>query len=230
YLEASQPEAVGRRARYRAMKVPRVNHYDYHGFEQPLRSLLSAYSMEEAIRELLDTAEPLPGDQDLFDLENRLALLHLMATALPDDKPVYLWIRGFPEGQNATWTGRLAQLYFAWSTELGVEMARNTPVDPKFSVSSDYLVQLKGIHARPLALTEAGTHLFLPKHGGPVPVRVDVVGSWPATLLDPFAFGPIVRVYPEGQAIADVRTGLVNPPPYSPEVFRTFTLAALPRS
>jgi hypothetical protein len=52
----------------------------------------------------------------------------------------------------------------------------------------------------------------------------------PAALADSFAFGPIVRVYPEAQAIADVRTGLVCPPPYSPDVFRTFTLAALPRS
>jgi hypothetical protein len=60
-------------------------------------------------------------------------------------------------------------------------------------------------------------------------VRVDVLAAWPARPADPFAFGPILRVYPHEQAIADVRTGLVCPPKFDPAVFRTFTLAALPR-
>jgi hypothetical protein len=72
--------------------------------------------------------------------------------------------------------------------------------------------------------------LVLPKHGGPVPVRVDVVDRWPITLADPFAFGPIVRIYPAGQPILDVRTGLIAPQPYAPELLRTMTLAALPRA
>ena len=78
-----------------------------------------------------------------------------------------------------------------------------------------------------MALTEAGTHLVLPRHGGPVPLRVDVLDAWPPTIADPFAFGPILRVYPEGQPMCDVRTGLVAP--FVPEAFRNFTLAALPR-
>ena len=96
-----------------------------------------------------------------------------------------------------------------------------------------YAVQLKGFHARALALTEVGTHLFLPKHGGPVPVRVDVLDAWPGDAADPFAFGPILRVYAEGQPVADVRTGLVSSLPTRgdfAESFRTFTLAALPRA
>jgi hypothetical protein len=98
---------------------------------------------------------------------------------------------------------------------------------------SDRLLQVKGVHARPLAVTEAGTHLFLPKHGGPIPVRVDVVDALPPRLADPFAFGPILRVYPEGQPVMDVRTGLVSPLPGRSDfadTFRTFTLAALPRT
>jgi ATP-dependent Clp protease ATP-binding subunit ClpA len=228
YLEARQPEAVGRRPRYRAIKAHHFGRPDYPG-EQPFRSLMSALNMEEAIRELLDTAEPVPGDQDLFDLDNRLALLHLMATAPPDDRSVYLWVRGFPEGSSDKPAEDVADVYvFGWKDGLGVEIA-SQGFDQASPLRSDYLVEVKGIHARQLALTEVGTHLVLPKHGGPVPVRVDVVDAWPPTLPDPFAFGPIVRVYPEAQAICDVRTGLICPPPYSPEVFRMFTLAALPR-
>src|SRR5262249_6601109 len=77
-LEGRQPDAIGRKARYRAIKVKALgwDHWD----SQPLGSMLSATSMEEALRELFDAAEPLPGDADLFDMENQLALLHLMAT------------------------------------------------------------------------------------------------------------------------------------------------------
>ncbi len=56
--------------------------------------------------------------------------------------------------------------------------------------------------------TEAGTHLFLPKHGGPLPLRVDVLDTWPAVIADPFAFGPILRVYAEGQPVADSAHGV----------------------
>jgi ATP-dependent Clp protease ATP-binding subunit ClpA len=228
YLEASQPEAVGRRPRYRYIPLPKDHSLPGRSAVQ---LILSAYSMEESVRELLEAAEPVPGDQELFDLENRLALLHLMATAQHDDRPVYLWIRGFPDGQKSPQAERLWQHYVsAWPVGLGVDVEPH-PDDHQNELDAPaQAIRVKGIHARPLALTEVGTHLFLPKHGGPVPVRVDVIDAWPATLPDPFAFGPIMRVYPEGQAICDVRTGLVCPPPYFPEVFRTFTLAALPRS
>ncbi|MDB5307398.1 MAG: ATP-dependent Clp protease ATP-binding subunit [Gemmataceae bacterium] len=223
YLEARQPEAVGRRVRYRAVKPATNSNRDHGNGEQPFRSIVSAMSMEEAIRELLDTSEPLPGNQDLFDLENRLALLNLMATAPADEKPVFLWVRGFPGGSPCVGSSHLRDYYLkAWAEGLGIELNRA----PK---ENAFLIGVHGIHARLLALTEVGTHLFVPKHGGPVPVRVDVVDSLPATLADPFAFGPIVRVYPEGQAICDVRTGLICPPPFNPEVFRAFTLAVLPR-
>jgi hypothetical protein len=111
--------------------------------------------------------------------------------------------------------------------DMGVDLSEPLEREPEMAQA---VVQVKGIHDRELARTEAGTHLFLPKHGGPVPVRVDVLDRWPAVLPDPFAFGPIVRVYPEEQAIADVRTVLVCPPPYDANLFRAFALAALPRS
>ncbi|HEV3436347.1 MAG TPA: AAA family ATPase [Gemmata sp.] len=226
-LEGRQPDAIGRKARYRAMKV-RTLQYD-HLNTQPFRSLSSATSMEEALQELFDTAEPIPDDADLFEVENKLALLRLMATAPPHSGPVYLWIRGFPEGIDCPFAWTLADYYAeGWKSELGVEMTKT-----KSQFEWDYRIEVKGVHARSLALSEAGTHLFLPKHGGPVPVRVDVCDSWPPQLADPFAFGPILRIYPEEQPVADVRTGLVSPLPGRPEfadAFRTFTLAALPRA
>jgi ATP-dependent Clp protease ATP-binding subunit ClpA len=226
-LQGRQPDAVGRKPRYRAMKVantPRYDHYD----SQPLRSIASAENMENAIRELMEEAEPLPDDADLFDVENKLALLQLMATAPPDDKPVYLWIRGFPEAQPSQQAEDLWTHYVnSWGTGLGVE------VENKLLDVTHAVLDVKGVHARPLALTEVGTHLFLPKHGGPVPIRVNVVDSWPPTFADLHAFGPIIRIYPEGQPVADLRTGLVSPLPGRAdfaETFRTFTLAALPRA
>jgi ATP-dependent Clp protease ATP-binding subunit ClpA len=222
-LESIQPESVGRKVRFRAIKLrqsPRFNHYD----EQPFRSLASATNMEEGIRELFGGAEPLPDDADLFELENRLALVNLMATAPPYDKPVYLWIRGFPDGVDCPFAKTLADYYMdAWKTELGVDLVLSRQ-------RSDFRIEVKGVHAHPLAASEAGTHLFLPRHGGPIPVRVTVVDAWPPQVADPFAFEPIVRIYPEGQPVADVRTGLLSPLPGRTdfaEAFRTFTLAAL---
>ena len=227
YLEAAQPEATGRRARYRAIKKLDP----VYGWEQPLRSLASAENMEAALRELFDTSEPLPDDQDLFDVENRLALLNLMATAPVDTKPVYLCVRGFPDGVPC-YSASLLQSYYAraWPVVLGLEVEGMPVLPDRLGVLG---VLLKGGHARALAQVEAGTHLFLPKHGGPVPLRVDVLDAWPGAVADPFAFGPILRVYEEGQPVADGRTGLVSPLPGRAdfaETFRAFTLAALPRA
>jgi hypothetical protein len=151
-----------------------------------------------------------------------------MATAPADDKPVYLWVRGFPEGGPEEPAARVfGLLRVGWSEGLGVELI---PSRFEGMSKSDFALQVKGFHARPLALTEAGTHLVLPRHGGPVPVRVAVCDAWPPRPADEFAFGPIVRVYPEGRPVMDVRTGLVSAPPHIPDVLRTFTLAALPRA
>jgi hypothetical protein len=226
YLKARQPEAVGRRPRYRAIKVKQLmwNHHD----EQPNRSFISALNMEESIRELLETAEPADPAQDLFELENQLALLALMASAPASDQSTYLWIRGMPRSGSRNATDFVVN--FArrgWEHGLGVEIKEIKPADLPVS---DCLIEISGFHARQLALTEAGTHLVLPKHGGPMPIRVEVLDRWPANLADPFAFGPIVRVYPEGQPILDVRTGLLAAVPYAAEALRAMTLAALPRA
>ncbi len=236
-LQGRQPDSVGRKVRYRTIKIKESTSRRWGDTgEQPMRSVLSATNMEEAIRELMEEAEPLPDDADLFEVENKLALLRLMATAPPDDKPVYLRVRGFPEGQYSKEAATLGQHYVeAWAAGLGVEVAFAEGAVLKINPGSvrDAIVSVKGVHARPLALTEVGTHLFLPKHGGPVPVRVDVIDSWPPQLADPHAFGLILRIYPAGQPVADVRTGLVSPLPTRAdfaETFRTFTLAALPRA
>jgi hypothetical protein len=201
-------------------------HFDHHD-TQPFRSLLAATELEEAIRELFVTAEPLPDDAELFDVENQLALLHLMASSPVHGGPVYLWVRGFPEGIDSPEAQTLAGYYAeAWKSGLGVEVRR-------WELGKSYVVEVKGFHARSLALTEAGTHLFLPKHGGPVPVRVEVVDSATPGVADPFAFARILRIYPEGQPCIDVRTGLLSALPGRSEFaesFRTFTLAALPRA
>src|SRR5262249_1519401 len=84
-LEARQPDALGRKSRYRAIKL-RATHNCNRPTEPPNRSLLAAQSMEEAIRDLAAAAEPEAGDADLIVLERRLALLRLMANAAPDDR------------------------------------------------------------------------------------------------------------------------------------------------
>jgi ATP-dependent Clp protease ATP-binding subunit ClpA len=230
YLESTQPETTGRKVRARALRSRDTSH-DGRDTGQTLRSVCSAENMEAAIRELFETAEPLPDDQDLFEVENRLALLNLMATSPVDTRPVYLCIRGFPDGVSCPWAADLWRYYTtAWATGLGLELEGRTSTPDHPGVLG---VLLKGVHARALARVEAGTHLFLPKHGGPIPLRVDVLDTWPGAFADPFAFEPIVRVYPEGQPVADVRTGLVSPLPGRTdfaETFRAFTLAALPRA
>ncbi len=235
-LEWLPAGVTGRRTRFARIKINRyaLNHKRREGWhepDQPFSSLMSSEDMLVALRELFETAEALPGDQDIFEVENRLALLNLMATAPVDDKPVYLLVRGFPDGVACPSAAQLVGYYLrAWETGLGLEV-ENAPVA---SVRPDSLgLRLKGYFARAFALTEVGTHLFLPKHGGPVPLRVDVLDTWPGESADPFAFGPILRVYAEGQPVADVRTGLVSPLPGRSEfaeVFRVFTLAALPRA
>jgi hypothetical protein len=227
-LEGRQPDSVGRKPRYRHVTEPKDH---CQSGASALRVIASAERMEEALLEMFAAAEPLPDDADLFEVENKLALLRLMATAPVDEKPVYLWIRGFPEGGQSVHAGTLLAYYLSsWCEGLGIE------VDSVFQDGDGErggILSVKGVHARALALTEVGTHLFLPKHGGPVPVRVDVVDALPPRVAEPFAFGPILRVYPEGQPVADVRTGLVSPLPGKadfPETFRTFTLAALPRA
>ncbi|HYH67941.1 MAG TPA: AAA family ATPase [Urbifossiella sp.] len=223
-LVARQPEAVGRKSRYRALKRTRLGRG--HDAQQPYSSFLSAVSMEEAVRELMEDAEPVDADGELLDLENRLALLALTAAAEPDDRPTFLWVRGFGAGTGGS--AEVLRVYLTgWAEGLGVEVAA---VRPAGIAAADVLVRVKGVAARALALTEVGTHLVLPTHGGPLPVRVDVIDGWPAADDGAAVFGPVVRVYPVGQPVFDVRTGLVAPPPYAADQLRAFTLVALARA
>jgi hypothetical protein len=225
YLAAQQPEAVGRKSRYRAIKQMRGS-WDYDS-AQPFRSILAALSMEEAIRELLETSQLADVDQDLLAVENQLALLSLMALAPADERPTYLWVRGFSaRGSDQPAKGVALVYRFGWHEGLGVEVA---DVRPPNLPHADCLLEVKGFHARPLARTEVGTHLVLPKHGGPTPVRVEVLEQWPPG-EDRFEFGPIVRVHPANQPMLDVRTGLIVPSPLSPELLRAMTLGVLPRA
>jgi ATP-dependent Clp protease ATP-binding subunit ClpC len=226
-LEARQPDALGKKARYRAIKRNRLPGPDRAGRgtpSPPAGSFLSAQGMEEALRDLADTAEPEPGDADLLDLGRRLALLRLMATAPADDRPTYLWLRGHPTGAECPSVRQLAAMYTqGWGPDLGVEVAHEAfPVpDP------DWVLAVRGIHARPLALTEVGTHLFCPPHGNVVPVRVDLLDGWPPAPADPFAFGPILRTYVVAGSTLDLRTGVVAPTAAMEDALRTMTLAAL---
>ncbi|MFO0798409.1 MAG: AAA family ATPase [Gemmataceae bacterium] len=221
-IVARQPEAVGRKSRYRSVKRARL--YHSNPTAQPFASLVSAESMEDAVRELMADAEPADADGDLLDLENQLALLALTSAAAPDDRPTFLWLRGFGGGDGAS--APVARFFMtAWAAGLGVEVVSSRPAGLPVT---DVFFQVKGVAARALALTEVGTHLVLPTHGGPRPVRVDVLDAWPAAA--PAGVGPVVRVYPEGQPVFDVRTGLVAPPPYAADQLRAFTLTALPRA
>ena len=223
-LEARPRDGLGRKSRYRVLKGG--------GFPSAWRSSLEPYrlfsdqTVEEALRDLAATAEPEAGDADLLDVERRAALLRLMADAPPDDRPTYLWLRGYPPGSPCEAVRLLAEMYVAgWKDGLGVEFeAIGRPAD---LLASERLLLLRGIHARPLAMTEAGTHLFCPNHGNVVPVRVEVLDRWPFAPPDPFAFGPVLRTYVEGGSTLDLRTGLVAPAAEVSEALRTFTLAGL---
>jgi ATP-dependent Clp protease ATP-binding subunit ClpC len=224
-LESRQPDALGRRSRYRAIKLRSITNYD-RPTVPPGRSILAAQTMEEALRELAGTAEPEPGDADLLDLERRLALLRLMAAAPPDERPTYLWVRGHPTGAPCPAADQLAALYrTGWADGLEVEVEEVRGATGL--AASDQLLLVRGIHARPLARTEAGTHLFCPAHGNVAPVRVEVIDRWPFVPDDPFAFGPVLRTYVGGGSTIDLRTGLVAPTAVAAEALRTFTLARL---
>jgi hypothetical protein len=188
--------------------------------------MLSVLSIEEAIDEIVRDSEPLPGDTELFELENRLALLQLMATAPANDRPCLLWFRGLANSSPDAVNIVSERFRSSWGNELGIEIVERNPNDFPFP-ETDRVIELFGIHARALAGYETGTHLFMPKHGGPMPIRVAVSDSQECPFDD--SFGPILRVYPQGKPILDVRTGLLSLPPYSAEEFRTFTLASLPR-
>ena len=55
-------------------------------------------------------------------MENRLALLNLMTTAPVDEEPVYLCVRGFPDGVRCEPAADLWRYYsHAWAAGLGLE-------------------------------------------------------------------------------------------------------------
>ena len=224
-LQARQPAAIGRKSRYRTIKAPAHSSWR-ESYEQPARSVFAAQSMEEALRELAGSAEPEDGDADLLDLERQLALLHLMAAAPLDSGLTLIWIRGHPAGSPCPSAEQLCKLFLdGWRDGLAVEI--ELPRDLSDVPPSDRILLIKGIHARSLAMTEAGTHLFCPTHGNVVPLRVDVIDSWPVTPADPFAFGPVLRIYVAGNSTIDLRTGLVAPTGDA-AAMRTFAVAGLP--
>lgn len=221
-LEARQPDSLGRRSRFGAVTVSQR----MRGHSSPdRRTLASTQSFEESIRDLAASAVPVDEDPDMIDLEHQMRLLRLMATSPVDDRSTYLWLRGFPTGPECPSSANLAKLYQeGWGTELAVEVS--VPVVESLSVS-DRLLQVKGIHARRLAEKEAGTHLFVPQHGNVVPVRVQVLSSWPAPVEEAAGFGDIIRTYAEGDSVVDLRTGLVAPIAQAGKSFAAFVLAAL---
>jgi hypothetical protein len=227
-LDGRTQAELGRRSRFRVVRGTGYPAAWRNSPLQPFRVFADG-SMEEALRDLAASAEPEAGDADLLDLERRLALLHLMAAAPPDDRPTYLWLRGFPPGQSLSDEAQRLGLWYVsgWGNGVGAEVDW---VREKIDIlPSDRLLVLRGIHARPLARTEAGTHLFCPNHGNVVPVRVEVIDRWPFVPADPFAFGPVLRTYVQGGSTVDLRTGLVVPTAEVMGALPTFTLAGLPR-
>jgi ATP-dependent Clp protease ATP-binding subunit ClpC len=217
-IEGLSSLGLGRRPRYRIPTSPKNSNPDGR---PAVNLLISAFGMEEAVEELFASAVPVEDDEELIELEQELALARQMVEAPTDDRPTYLWFRDFARANVANRIAAFVRL--AWHCALGVDLA-SVDLGPD---SLDAVLKVSGVHARALANTEAGTHLWLPKHGGPAPVRVDVVDAWPATLADPHAFGPILRVHAEGRPMVDVRTGLVMPPKFDEAIFRGFTLAAI---
>jgi hypothetical protein len=228
-LQSRQPETIGRKSRYRRVKANRMRvswAIAGRSDKTPNPDALSAASMEESLNELSESAETEEGDADILDLEQQLALLRLMANAEVDDRPTYLWIRGNPTGppcKSAEWLAAMYQKGWRDGLHVEVELIR----EPVGLLASDRLLLIKGVHARPLAETESGTHLFCPTHGNMVPVRVETLDAWPSADAEPFAFGPILRSYLAGGDTIDHRTGLVVPTSQVADSLRTITLATL---
>lgn len=225
-LDSSLTQNIGKKTRYRAMKIRERLNWTGNFGSQPASSQLAAQSLEEAMSDLFTRAEPEAGNGELLDLERQLALLHVMANAPMDDVPVYLWIRGYPEGPLNAWSVVLAANYLdRWAEELHLEGTRikDAPGLPL----ADQLLMLKGTHARTIAEFEAGTHLFSPPHGNMVPVRVCVLREWPAPATVEDTFPPIIRLY-SSQGAVDLRTGIVAPKDTLKEALATMTLATLP--
>lgn len=191
-------------------------------WDQPDRSFLAALMMEEALDELYEKAVPLPGDAEAQDLENELALLNLMESAPVDDRPVYLWIRCLPNAPDHTLDAIHGRVVLGLRVNLGLEIT-GTPLEHS---TKERALEVKGFHARALLVREAGTHLVLPKTGGVQPVRVCVTDSLIPPSLD--RFDPVLRLYPSGKPMIDIRTGLVGDD--AMVMIRNFILTALPRA
>jgi ATP-dependent Clp protease ATP-binding subunit ClpC len=221
-LGAGSPGAMGRRPRYRAITEPKG--YGIDG-GSALRILASAQNMEQAIEEVLQELTPIDEDQELYEIDRRLSLLRLMANCIPDEKPVYLWIRGYPEGADSAAVQQLAKLYLSsWNQQLGVE---SQAVTLSHLLASERLLEVQGVHARALAQREVGTHLFMPKHGGPIPVRVELLDHQPTAVERKTNYGDILRIYPHEKPIIDLRSGLIAQHPVQPEMMAAFVLASL---
>lgn len=218
-IEGISSSGLGQRSRYRI--PPEAKHFDPDG-RSALNMIVSSFSMEEAIQELFAGFVPVELDDELDEIEQQLGLARLLARVPVHEESTYLWIRPFSGGDQAKLLGQYYRE--AWSSDLGLECER---YDPPELAEGHVVLVIRGLHARAIAQTEVGTHLFLPKRGGPVPVRVHVIASWPTVLADSHRFEPIVRVYPEGRPIVDARTGLAMPMPFEAELFRGFTLAAI---
>lgn len=210
-LEGTVSENVGKKTRYRAMKIRRhmrPNHNTLFS-HQPTSSTKNAEDLVETIRVLAAAAEDEPGDAEIIYLERRVRYLQLLADQPIDSEPVYLWIRQAPN-QQSLYPAMLADAYQEGLTkELGIDIKvlKNQPGQSK----DDILLQLQGLGARLIGQIESGTHLFCPAHGSILPIRVNCLNRWPATNIDPFTYPEIVRVYTDPGDVMDIRTGIISP-------------------
>jgi DNA polymerase III delta prime subunit len=238
-----------------AARTPGVVRLGFDASKMILREMAAARDINEYLNEVaLPAGAAGPLDARLAALADQLALLRLMVeSALAGETDsVLLWLRARP-GEFAATVAWMTDFYEAslspWAVELEWldDLVRANP--------SSGVYRVHGPHARALVAGEAGTHLFCPRGAPVLPLAVEVLPSaetlrarldaraaWLAALAagtataadDPFAFGPVVRVYEAGPAarageygrVVDFRSGLVGDGVNGAEFFR----AGLPAS
>ncbi len=220
-LFGATPDSLGRRSRYRKIKlVTNLNRTN----AAPMRSIVSALALEEGVYDLFESAQEQVQDTTLDELERRVALLKLTTHIEVSATSLILEIHSFPKGKPSDATKDLREIYQrSLRGELGVDAKLLTEKEAPIVA-----FEVLGMSAPEILKGEVGTHLFRTERGELVPLCVTVRTSEdPQT--EPTTFGPVVRVYSQKDGIIDLRTGITSGRFLGPDLFTIIKLEALLR-
>jgi ATP-dependent Clp protease ATP-binding subunit ClpA len=250
-----------RAARHQTMRytgqLPNVRHgpsdYDWPPRGRLLHDAAAAYDMHEFIRDLGARPGTAAGSADaqLAELLRQIACLNaVVSSAAAGTSEQVLLLIVVPEAAAGDHAMKLHASYLQLFEALSLE----TQVMPGPLPAGMLALVVRGGHAAPLASSEEGTHLVLPRQGHFLPLQViarevpddgnphqivhDIAarrhartrgvqpgGSLPA---DPLPWQPVIRIYEETGRVVDVRTGTIEAGPLTTAAFRNLLLGSLP--